>query len=162
MAIFDANKFHQNISSAENDSHQNDHIEFYKCYDYLQHQFDKATKKGQTSIIVDDTMSAKILKHINELTDKFESVGIILDYSDYPVIEIKVSPLFKPTRNVKRRSAISLKIMLVVGIVILSTVVSYFILDCIPLVNPLSHPIVLIILSLAIASFLGSLYNKFK
>lgn len=164
MSTFNVTKLFQNLKQAENNKNENQNDEIIKCFNYLQDEFNNATLRGKTSIIVDENMKSIIYKYLNDLEYRFEKNGILLNYSDYPLIEIIPSPLYKGTNNIEERKKKNIKFNFVViaSLLTFSTIISYFILDCIPLFNPFSHPIIFIITTLIIMSLFGAVYSKFK
>lgn len=164
MDKFNVNKLFQNLKNSDNKNKDNKNKEFFECFDYLQNKFNDATLNGKTSIIVDDNFNKKIYTHLNELEDRFEKNGILLNYSDYPLIEIIPSPLYKNVNNqdeIKKRK-IKFNFVVISSLLTVSTIISYFILDCIPFFNPFSHPIVFGLTTLIIMSIFGAVYSKFK
>lgn len=164
MDKFNVNKLFENLKKSDNNDKYNKNKEFIECFDYLQNKFNEATLNGKTSIIVDDNIKKKVYTHLNELEDRFEKNGILLNYSDYPLIEIIPSPLYKSGDNKDERKKRKIKFNFVVisSLLTVSTIISYFILDCIPFFYPLSHPIIFGLTTLIIMSLFGAVYSKFK
>ena len=109
-------------------------------------------------------MKQIVLKYLNELEDRFEKNGILLNYSDYPLIEIIPSPLYKRSadQDDKKKKKIKFNFVVMASLLTASTIISYFILDCIPFFNPFSHPIVFGLVTLVIMSSFGAIYSRFK
>lgn len=164
MNKFNVNTLFSNLKNAEKNTNDIKNTEIVQCFDYLQDRFNDATLQGKTSIIVDDNMKKKIYTHLNEMEDMFEKNGILLNYSDYPLIEIIPSPLYKNTNNQEdaKKRKIKFNFVVISSLLTVSTIISYFILDCIPFFNPFSHPIVFGLTTLIIMSVFGAVYSKFK
>lgn len=164
MDKFNINKLFENLRNSENKNKEDKDKEFIVCFDYLQSKFNDATLNGKTSIIVDDNMKKKVFAYLNQLEDRFEKNGILLNYSDYPLIEIIPSPLYKGVNNQdeNKKRKIKFNFVVIASLLTASTIISYFILDCIPFFNPFSHPIIFGLTTLIIMSIFGAVYSKFK
>ena len=134
MDKFNIKTLFSNLRNAEKNNNENKNKEFEKCFNYLQDKFNEATLNGQTSIRVDDNMKTSVYKFLNELESRFEKSGILLNYSDYPLIEIIPSPLYKGFNNEEetKKRKIKFNFVVIASVLTVSTIISYFILDCIP------------------------------